>query len=69
MHYLIVETRIRLVNGRGSIKEEDLALCGAERGMACGTKAKVTCPECKKLLRANKKGKPLLGLMPRRAPV
>lgn len=46
VHMAVIETTIRLVNGKGKVMDRAYALCGARRGDADGRESKVTCPAC-----------------------
>lgn len=55
-HYGVLETRIRLINGKGSIRERPVRLCvpKSSRGEIVYNKRKVTCPACKAILKEEK---------------
>lgn len=55
-HYGVLETRIRLINGKGSIRERPVRLCKPKlsKGGLVYNRRKVTCPACKALLEKQK---------------
>lgn len=50
-HYCVLETTIRLRNGKGYVRERNVALCEAKKGMLVTNARKVSCLKCKELLR------------------
>lgn len=49
-HYCVLETTIRLHNGKGCVRERNVALCMAKEGTLVTNARKVSCPKCKELL-------------------